>query len=157
MKQLFRLSILIAILFATISSQAQSKKLTTSPFHHLLPPVKSNEPMLSLSNSVTAYRFVLPFAGYSPITKQISTGLGYGWNKLHFVDSTQSYYTDLAIFGAIFANGNIDPSPYNFVSIGVGVGVFNDLIMVVPSYNLPTATNKGGAFDLKISFGLTFK
>lgn len=154
MKQLFRLSILIAILFASISTQAQTLKV--SPFKHLLPPSRSNF-ALPLSNSVTAYRFVLPFAGYSPVTKQISTGLGYGWNKLHFVDSTQSYYTDLAIFGAIFANGNIDPSPYNFVSIGVGVGVFNDLIMIVPSYNLPTSTNKNGAFDLKISFGLTFK
>ena len=154
MKHLIKLLILIAILFATISTQAQM--VNKNPFKHLLPPSKTGFALPS-SNSITAYRFVLPFAGYSPFTKQISTGLGYGWNRLHFVDSTQSYYTDLAIFGAIFANGNIDPSPYNFVSIGVGVGVFNNLIMVVPSYNLPTSTNKNGAFDLKISFGLTFK
>jgi hypothetical protein len=147
---------LIFLLLIAFSISASAQTLKTSPFKHIPIPDKS---MLkaSASNSITAYRFVLPFAGFSPITKQISTGIGYGWNKLHFVDSTQTYYTDLSIFGAIFVNGDITPSPYNFTSIGVGIGLLNNLVMIVPAYNLPTSQNKGGAFDLKISLGLTFK
>src|SRR6185437_10575750 len=143
-----------AILFCTFSLSAQVT-LKSSPFKHLPIPQKSGLLKSVLSNSVTAYRFVLPFAGYSPITKQISTGLGYGWNKLHFVDSTSTWYTDVSIFGAIFVNGDLTPSPYNFTSVGVGIGVLNNLVMIVPAYNLPTSQFKSGSFDLKISFGLT--
>lgn len=151
MKQII---ILLLIVFSLSAASAQTLK--TSPFKHIPVPQK-NMLKASSSNSVTAYRFVLPFAGFSPITKQISTGIGYGWNKLHWVDSTSTWYTDVSIFGAIFVNGDINPSPYNFTSVGVGIGVLNDLIMIVPSYNLPTSQNKNGAFDLKISFGLTLK
>jgi hypothetical protein len=156
MKQ-FILLLLIAFSFA-LPTQAQT--INSSPFKHIPPPQKvaGIYKATLANNSITAYRFVLPFAGFSPITKQISTGIGYGWNKLHWVDSTATYYTDVSIFGAIFVNGSIDtPSPYNFTSVGVGVGVLNDLIMIVPSYNLPTSQNKRGAFDFKISFGLTLK
>lgn len=150
MKKLF-----VILLFFVYNAQAQTK-ISVSPFHHL-PIPKSGLMKAALSNQVTAYRFVLPFAGYSPLTRQISTGIGYGWNKLHFVDSTSTWYTDLSIFGAIFVNGDLTPSPYNFTSVGVGVGLLNDLIMIVPSYNLPNSENKSGAFDFKISFGLTLK
>ena len=157
MKSIIKIIILsLSMVVFAVGANAQTK-MNVSPFHHLPIPQKAGLFNATVSNSVTAYRFVLPFAGYSPFTKQISTGLGYGWNKMHFVDSTQTYYTDLAIFGAIFANGDITPSPYNFISVGVGIGVLNNLIMVVPSYNLPTSGNTSGAFDLKISFGLTFK
>lgn len=143
--------IILFLIGFSLTIHAQTIK--TSPFKHI--PIPSRDGLLkaALSNEVTAYRFVLPFAGYSPITKQISTGIGYGWNKLHFVDSTSTWYTDVSIFGAIFVNGNINPSPYNFTSVGVGIGVLNDLIMIVPAYNLPTETFKKGSFDLKITFG----
>ena len=137
---------------------ASAQTLNRSPFKHLLPPTKSTFYMSSsIPTTITAYRFVLPFAGYSPITKQISTGIGYGWNKMHWVDSTQSYYVNLSVFGAIFINGDLTPTPYNFTSIGAGVGLLNGLIMIVPAYNLPTSENPHGAFDLKLSFGITLK
>jgi len=151
-----KLILFCAILFCTFSISAQVT-LNVSPFKHLPKPVSNSLFKATLSNQqVTAYRFVLPFAGYSPITKQISTGIGYGWNKLH-LDSTGNWYTDVAIFGAIFVNGDLTPSPYNFTSVGVGIGVLNNLVMIVPAYNLPTSQFKSGSFDLKISFGLTFK
>ena len=134
-------------------------KLQTSPFHHI-PKPKSKSSLLYktvANNKINTFRFVLPFAGYSPITRQISTGIGYGWNRLHWVDSIQTYYTDLSVFGAIFINGDVTPTPYNFTSVGVGVGLLNGLINICPAYNLPSADKPGGAFDLKISFGLTLK
>lgn len=141
-----------AFFASTVSAQV---KIHTNPFHHLPIPRQSILLKATLAhNYITAYRFVLPFAGYSPLTKQMSTGIGYGWNKLHFIDSTQKYYTDLSIFGAIFINGNVTPTPYNFTSVGVGVGFLNNLIMIAPSYNLPNSDHTGGAFDLKISFGV---
>lgn len=137
----------------TTSVNFAQTKVAVSPFRRL-PVPQTNLFKATLSNSITAYRFVLPFAGYSPLTKQISTGIGYGWNKLHYVDSTQRYYTDISVFGAIFINGNVTPTPYNFTSVGIGVGLLNNLIVIAPSYNLPNGDNKSGAFDLKISFGL---
>lgn len=148
-KLLFLLA--MGLLITTISF-AQTK-LSVSPFSHIPAPQK-NLFKATVSNSVTAYRFVLPFAGYSPLTKQISTGIGYGWNKLHYVDSTQRYYTDLSVFGAIFINGNVTPTPYNFTSVGIGIGLLNNLIVIAPCYNLPNADHQSGAFDLKISFGV---
>lgn len=147
MKHIF---ILIIVAF---SLSAQAQVIHSSPFKHIPLPQQNGLMRATLSNEVTAYRFVLPFAGYSPVTKQMSTGIGYGWNRLHFVDSTQSYYTDLSVFVAAFANGDFTPSPYNAASFGIGVGFFNDLIIIVPAYNLPTPERKGGSFDLKISFG----
>lgn len=147
--------LLISLIFFVYNANAQTK-INTSPFHHL-PIPQTNLMKAALSNRVTAYRFVLPFAGYSPLTRQISTGIGYGWNKLHFVDSTSTWYTDLSIFGAIFVNGDLTPTPYNFTSVGIGVGLLNGLVNICPSYNLPTSEQPGGAFDLKISFGLTLK
>lgn len=146
---------IVAAVFLITSANAQI--INSSPFKHLPVPQKSELLKAGLSNEVTAYRFMLPFAGYSPVTKQISTGIGYGWNRLHYVDSAHTYYTDVSIFGAIFVNGDLAPSPYNFTSIGIGVAAFNGLIMIVPAYNLPTSEKKSGAFDLKLSFGLTLK
>lgn len=150
MKKLFILS---AFLFFASMTFAQVQ-INTSPFKHLPIPQKNSLFKAVLNNKIVAYRFVLPFAGYSPMTKQISTGLGYGWNKMHFIDSTQKYYTDLSIFAAIFVNGDIVPTPYNFTSFGIGIGMLNNLITIVPAYNLPNSNNKSGAFDLKISFGV---
>lgn len=145
--------LLLALIAGTASAQV---RLSTSPFHHLPIPRQSVllKATLSSSKTITAYRFVLPFAGYSPITRQLSTGVGYGWSKLHFIDSTQKYYTDLSIFGAIFINGNVTPTPYNYTSIGAGVGFLNNLIIIAPSYNLPNSAHTGGAFDLKLSLGV---
>lgn len=148
-----KISILAAFLFLASITFAQTE-IKTSPFKHLPIPQKSGLFKAALNTKVVAYRFVLPFAGYSPMTKQISTGLGYGWNKMHFVDSTQKYYTDLSIFAAIFLNGDVTPTPYNFTSIGIGIGMLNNLIVIAPSYNLPNSDHKSGAFDLKISFGV---
>lgn len=150
MKKLFILS---AFLFFASMTFAQVQ-INTSPFKHLPIPQKNSLFKAVLNNKIVAYRFVLPFAGYSPMTKQISTGLGYGWNKMHFIDSTHKYYTDLSIFAAIFVNGDIVPTPYNFTSFGIGIGMLNNLITIVPAYNLPNSEHKGGAFDLKISFGV---
>lgn len=149
-----KLITLFAFVFTMSAATMAQVQLKTSPFKHLPVPQKSGLFKAVLNNKIVAYRFVLPFAGYSPITKQISTGLGYGWNKMHFVDSTQKYYTDLSIFAAIFVNGDLVPTPYNFTSFGVGIGMLNNLITIVPAYNLPNSNNKGGAFDLKISFGV---
>lgn len=149
MKRVF-LSIIVIFICASVFAQSN-----VNPFKHIPAPKKLYSIPTTISNThITAYRFMLPFAGYSPVTKQISTGIGYGWQKLHWIDSTQRYYADISIFGAIFVNGNINPSPYNFTSIGLGVGILNNLITIVPAYNLPTSENKSGAFDLKLSFGV---
>lgn len=165
-----RLFILIAVLVcAAFNASAQSPfrplpkhpQVSVSPFKKIPSPLAlrmkygiAKQKAMFASNEVTAMRFSLPFAAYDYRTQQISTGLGYGWNKLHWIDSTQKYYTDLSIFAAILINGSTTPTPYNFTSIGVGVGFWNGLINIIPCYNISNTTDK---FGVKISFGLTLK
>lgn len=155
MKKIFFLA---AILLFTSSLFAQIL-IEESPFNHLKPPEKSVLRMLSSksvsSNKYIAWRFVSPFATYSVTTQQIGTGIGYGWNRMHFVDSTQSYYTDISVILVLCINGNITPTPYNFTSIGLGFGVHNNLFMLVPAYVVPFGGKKGG-IDIKASFGFKF-
>lgn len=156
MKKIFFLA---AILLFTSSLFAQIL-IEESPFNHLKPPEKSVLRMLSSKsiyskNEYIAWRFVSPFATYSVTTQQIGTGIGYGWNRMHFVDSTQSYYTDISVILALCINGNITPTPYNFTSIGLGFGVHNNLFMLVPAYVVPFGGKRGG-IDIKASFGFKF-
>ena len=150
-----KLIALIAVLFIAVSSFAQVQ-IKSSPFKRLPIPQRSAllKAQLVANNSVTAWRFSLPFAGFDIKTQQISTGLAYGWSRLHYVDSTQKYYTDLSVFGTILINGNTAPTPYNFTSVGVGIGILNGLINVIPCYNIGNVTDK---FSFKVSFGLTLK
>lgn len=151
-----KLIALIAVLFIAVSSFAQAQ-IKSSPFKHLPIPQRSEllkAQLITAKNTVTAWRFSLPFAGFDIKTQQISTGLAYGWSKLHFVDSTQKYYTDLSIFGTILINGNTAPTPFNFTSVGLGIGILNGLINIIPCYNIGNTTDK---FSFKVSFGLTLK
>lgn len=187
MRNKSKLAFIAVLLCAAIFANAQSpfrplprhSKIEWSPFKHLLPPaamakkvsIEYGIPIKAASlfapNEISAWRFSLPFAGYDVKTQQLSTGLAYGWNKLHWIDSSQKYYTDLSIFGAILVNGNTSPTPYNFTAIGLGVGLFNGLINFIPAYNLgnivdankvtivkPTFTDR---LTFKVSFGLTLK
>lgn len=154
MRKFIALLLIFVIIITNVDAQT---KIKTSPFHPLPKPQNQYTMLYSVvnNNEIQAYRFVLPFASYSVTTKQMSTGIGYGWNKMHW-DSTR-YYTDLSIFAAVFVNGNVAvPTPYNFTSVGFGVGLLNGLVNICPTYDLPSADKKG-AFDLKLSFGLTLK
>lgn len=144
---------IFAILFCT-AIFAQTR-ITTSPFKPLKPPEKSSLFKIASNQKYYAYRLVSPFAAYSFFTQQMSTGIGYGWNKMHFIDSTQTYYTDLSIFLAISLNGNIVPTPYNWTSIGAGVGFLNGRLMIIPCYDIPFGGKKGGP-EIKASFGFKF-
>lgn len=103
-----------------------------------------------------AFRFTGPIAGYMYPQNQIVTGLGYGWQRLHFVDSTQKYYTDFSISAVAFAGGNVSPTlhPNNIISIGVGLGVMNQLLEIVPCYNFPSSGHSGGSVGIVFSFSM---
>lgn len=148
MKKLF---FILSLLFSlSVSAQVGFNK---NPFVSLRPPTSNLKASLLFSkNEVSIWRFSLPFAGFDIRTQQISTGLAYGFNRMHFIDSTQKYYTDLSLFLAILLNGNIAPTPYNFTSIGLGVGILNGLVNIIPCYSIGDKI-----IGFKISFGLTLK
>ncbi len=89
----------IMLLFILIASFAQAQTITTSPFKRIPKPVKTFSSLqgLTTNQEVTAYRFSAPTAMFLYPQKQIGTSLGFGYNRMHFVDSTGKYYTDFAI------------------------------------------------------------
>lgn len=101
---------------------------------------------------ITTYRFT-PFAGYSILSHNVMAGLGYGFNKLHWVDSIHRYYTDVSVMLTILAGGTTTPTLTNFSSVGIGVGVLNQLIIIIPCYDIPTPNLKG-RFGIVISLGV---
>ena len=150
--------LLYCLLIFSVSSYAQSS------LKRVPKPVKkaANARILGVadnSNVVKAFRFTGPIAGYLflPGNKnQIVTGLGYGWQRMHFVDSTQKYYTDFSISAVAYAGGNTLPSlhPNNIMSVGVSIGVLNQLIMLGPAYNLPSIGNSKGSIGLVINISM---
>jgi hypothetical protein len=83
-------------------------------------------------------------AGYNVSTKQLQAGIGYGIQWLHFVDSTQKYYTDFSVNLVGWVNGTTAPSlnPPNFASFGVTVGILNQLIEAGAAYTPATPETK---------------
>ena len=127
----------IVILFLLIANLATAQ----SPFKRLAKPQRSYG--LSATGNVivpkeTAWRFLSPILGYTT-DNQIVTGSGFGWNKLHYVDSTEKWYTDLSINAMAYAGGRVNPSfnPNNIASLGISFGVLNQLIIGGVAYNLP--------------------
>jgi len=146
MKHLF---LLLSIAFSlNVSAQ--------SPFKHIPPPAKTYRVTLGASNEITAYRFTGPIAGYMYPQNQVVTGLGYGFQRLHYVDSTQRYYTDFSISAMAYAGGNVLPSltPNNIMSVGISLGFLNQLVMFGPAYNLPTADKPKGSFGVVINISV---
>jgi hypothetical protein len=149
MKSIFKLFILsFAVLFATTTS-------AQSAFKPLAKPVKSSMFTMAASNpTITAWRFT-PMAGYNISTQQLQAGIGYGIQWLHFVDSTQKYYTDFSIQAVGWVNGNTTPSLYppNFASFGITVGAINQLIQIGAAYTPPNYGNKGNV-GLIVNFAI---
>ncbi len=143
--------ILICLLIISINVMSQSS------FKRIPKPVQSQRARLAPTGAVigekpfTAFRFTGPIAGFMYPQNMVVTGLGYGFQRLHFVDSTQKYYTDFSISAVVYAGGNVTPkvNPNNIISAGVSLGVLNQLFMVGPVYNFPKGEAKG-------SFGVVF-
>ena len=106
--------------------------------------------------TITAWRFTGPMAGFMYPQNQVVTGLGYGYQRMHFVDSTQRYYTSFSISGVVYAGGNVTPSinPNNIISIGISAGLFNQLVMFGPCFNLPSAKSSGGSLGVVVNFSV---
>lgn len=152
MKQLFQL-ILLLFIFGNLSAQT----IKTSPFKRLPPPSKASYYKLSSSvNRVTAYRFTAPMAGFDVLNNKIVTGAGYGFNRLHWVDSTQKYYTDYSINAVVYAGGFVAPSiiKNNIISVGVSAGFLNQIAMVGIAYNLPLVEGTKGKMGVILNFSV---
>jgi hypothetical protein len=114
--------------FVLIAGMA-SAQIKSSPFKPLPKPAVTVAFGAPLRTDITAWRFT-PMAGYNLSTQQLQAGLGYGIQFLHYIDSTQKYYTDFSINGVGWVNGTTAPTlnPPNFASFGVTLGFLNQLI-----------------------------
>ena len=140
---------LFFLLFTTIIAFSVNAQIKTSPFKQIPKPethlLKTFDAIGQAVNpTITAWRFT-PAAGYNITTKQIMAGIGYGVQWMHFVDSTQKYYTTFSIQGIGWVNGFTAPTlnPPNFASFGISVGFLNQLIMFGTAYTPSTSDTKG--------------
>ena len=143
-----KFNFLLLLLIFSITASAQSS------FKRIPRPAKNNARFAAIAagqKPVTAFRFTGPIAGFMYPQNMVVTGLGYGFQRMHFVDSTQKYYTDFSISGVVYAGGNVRPSisPNNIISAGISLSMLNQLINVGPVWNFA----KG---DVKGSFGVVF-
>ena len=143
------------LIFFLILSTSMLCSTAQSSFKRLPKPASHGFGLPAGPTKMTAFRFTSPFAGYMMPQNQIVTGAGFGWNKLHYVDSTSRWYSDLSINGVIYAGGNVSPSieKNNVISAGLSIGFLNQLIMLGGAYNFPTET-KGGTFGLVINLAV---
>lgn len=121
--------------------------IAQSPFKRLPKPEQLNANVYGVSaanKTITAFRFT-PMTGYNLSTKQIMAGIGYGAQWMHFVDSTQKYYTTFSVQLVGWVNGSTAPqlNPPNFASAGLTIGFFNQLIQIGAAYTPPTSVTKG--------------
>lgn len=141
--------ILLCLIILSVNADAQSS------FKRMPKPGRTNARFSAAvaagQKPVTAFRFTGPIAGFMYPQNLVVTGLGYGWQRMHFVDSTQKYYTDFSISGVVYAGGNVRPglNPNNIISAGISLGILNQLLMIGPAYNFPKGEVKG-------SFGVVF-
>src|ERR1700681_1545395 len=75
-----------------------------------------------------AWRFTGPMGGYlysSTSQSQVVTGLGFGYSKMKWIDTTGKWYTTLSVNAVAFAGGNIAPTlqPFTVISVGVSLGL----------------------------------
>jgi hypothetical protein len=144
---------LLFILLMAVSLNSFSQ----NAFKRMSPPEKrygisygdASQPIIS------AWRFTDQTAGFMYPQNLVVTGLGFGYERSHWVDSTQRYYVNYSISGVVYAGGNVRPTltPNNIISIGLSIGVLNNLINLSPCWNFPSAGNKG-SFGMILNLGI---
>lgn len=138
--KLFLLSLVLLFSMGICEAQSSFKRLPRPS-----PSYKKTLAALPDEKAITAFRFTGPIAGFMYPQNMVVTGLGYGFQRLHYVDSTDKYYTDFSISGVVYAGGNVRPSihPNNIMSVGISLGVLNQVFMAGPCYNFPNGPVKG--------------
>jgi hypothetical protein len=90
-------------------------------------------------STIGAFRFIADIAAYSEPGNIAMAGIGYGYQKLTWVPSTQKWTCNWSVSGCAFAGGSVVPStPASIMSIGVLGGILNNTIMAGPVYNFGT-------------------
>jgi|SRR5665213_64983 len=125
-----------------------------SPFKRL-PKLYRLSSVAGAKTEITAYRFSAPTAMFLYPQKQIGTSLGFGYNRLHYVDSTGKYITDFALNISAIAAGNTVPNSNNIISLGLFASIHNQLFQFGPIYNLPSGGNPKGSFGVGFAIGVS--
>lgn len=108
--------------------------------------VRADVLTVSTDSTMNAWRFIGPMGGYlyTASGQQVVTGLGFGFQHLRFIDSTGKWTCQYSINAIALAGGNAPPtlSPFTVMSVGISLGLINNLLQIGPVYNL------GGSFGV---------
>jgi hypothetical protein len=142
------ISLFLAFFFLLSFANAQSF------FSKIRKPVYTSELKLTAINVdsiIMAIRPVVVPAAYMEPGNILSAGAGFGYNKLSWNATNQSWTSLWSVSAIGFAGGSLVPStPASIVSVGMGLGLLNNTIIFGPAYNFQT---KWAAF---LSFGINF-
>lgn len=159
MKQLIILA--IATIFA-FTVNAQVKFVHTNVFHHIQPPSQllSKTQKVSVSNSqfpdIATFRIIGPVAGYGITKNSLVTGVGYGYNIFHYIDSLQTYRAKVSFNAMLWGSAqlgapSLNPSNKNVIGIGPAIGVFNNILVIGYCWKAPLIAGTSGQSDLVIA------
>ena len=144
--------LLLSILFISASVYAQS------PFKPLAKvKVAARNPFARattvLPDSTTnAWRFIADIAAYAEPGNIAMAGIGYGYQHLKWDYTNQKWNCIWSLNAVGFAGGSVVPStPASIASVGVMVGIDNNLFMAGPIYNPGTKQ-----FGIAVSVGISF-
>lgn len=102
--------------------------------------------------TINAFRPQASIVAYSEPGNILMAGVGGGYDHLKWVPATSSWTVVWSVNAMAFAGGSVAPStPASVMSVGLLVGVDNNLVMAGPTYNFGTRQ-----FGVGVSVGINF-
>jgi len=163
-----RLKLILLFIIITATTQAQVKYVKTNILHKVKSPIQlmyegKIHPKLSLSKNVVTttypdiatFRIIGPVVGYGVFNNNLIGGVGYGYNRLHYVDSISIYHSKFSINAMLWGAAqlgipSLNPSNKNIVGVGPAVGLFNNIILIGYCWKAPFIAGTSGQSDLVI-------
>jgi hypothetical protein len=141
--------LIASLLFLCYGASAQSSFKALPKVYHATNPF-AHAAVATPDSTMNAWRFIANIAAYSEPGNILMAGVGYGYQHLVWVPSTQKWNCQWSISPVAFAGGSVVPNtPASVMSVGILGGIVNNTIMAGPVYNFGTKQ-----FGVAISVGI---
>lgn len=159
-------AILITLIIFSFKTEAQKSSVfvKTNIFHRIPSPMKLIEKgKLSLTAGtvsaypdITTFRIIGPVAGYGVINNDLIVGVGYGFNRLHYIDSLSTYNSKYSLNAMLWGTAalgvpSLNPNNKNVIGIGPSVGLFNNILILGYCWKAPFIAGTTGQSDFVIA------
>lgn len=162
-----KITVLLFAVILAFAANAQIIFIHTDVFHRVPPPTellskiqKTSITQKALANpqfpDIATFRIIGPVAGYGITKNSLVTGVGYGYNILHYVDTLQTYHAKVSFNAMLYGSASLgvpslNPNNKNILGIGPAVGLFNNVLLIGYCWKAPLIAGTSGQSDLVIA------